>query len=153
MSEETDREFDGETSWCCGGDGADGQKPDVPVRWAEDLEEHLDPDRGDAADGEVCRLDEDRQRRRYREVLEPLLERAVDQTLTEERMELVFEPDRSLLRAITAFVDVERRCCPLVRFELEIEADGGPIRLTTEVPEEFDPGPMEEEFRRLMEET
>lgn len=139
-----ERPFEQITETDCGCRVPDGDKPEVPVRWADEVEERLKPERNADPEREVCLFDEKDQRRRYLEVLEPLLERAVDRRINEERMELVFEPGPQLLRAITAFVDVERRCCPFAGFELEIEAGGGPIRLKTEMPGDFEAGPMDE---------
>jgi hypothetical protein len=40
-----------------------------------------------------------------------------------------FEPEASLLQGLAELIDLQRRCCPFLRFELRLEADGGPLWL------------------------
>jgi hypothetical protein len=56
--------------------------------------------------------------------------------------EIVDRPDGYALRfaaddyaAITRFVDNERRCCPFLRFALDVAPEGGPIWLRITGPE------------------
>lgn len=40
----------------------------------------------------------------------------------------------NLIPQIATTIDAERRCCRFLRFELSIEPDGGPVRLTLTGP-------------------
>jgi len=46
-----------------------------------------------------------------------------------------FPPDGDLLQDAAAVIDVERRCCPFLRFHLVVEPGGGPVWLEVTGPE------------------
>jgi hypothetical protein len=46
-----------------------------------------------------------------------------------------FRPDDTLLRDAAAVIEVERRCCPFLRFQLVVEPGGGPVWLEVTGPE------------------
>ncbi len=50
----------------------------------------------------------------------------------ENGIRLEFQPNA--IPRIAATVDAERRCCRFLRFDLSIEPDGGPVRLTMTGP-------------------
>ena len=117
---------------CCSGSGQSA----IPARWSGNLQDDLEsPPESDTS---VCRLDEERQKRRQREVVEPLVEAATDVRVDDDGVTFSYAPDTEILRALVAFVDVERTCCPFFGFELRVAPDGGPMRLTIEAPQNFD---------------
>jgi hypothetical protein len=70
----------------------------------------------------------DRQRRS--EVLAVLTQRTIEVVETADGMafHLRNEPDTPALAG--EFVGYESRCCPFLRFEIAVEAEGGPVRLS-----------------------
>lgn len=69
------------------------------------------------------------ERKRRSEVLAVLQQRAVGVTETTDGIafEIRNEPDTAALAG--EFIAYESRCCPFLRFELAVEAEGGPVRL------------------------
>ena len=79
----------------------------------------------------ACRMDSltPAERTRRREVLAILTQRtvAVVETADGIAFRLRSDPDTPALTG--EFVGYESRCCPFVRFELAVDAEGGPVRL------------------------
>ena len=79
----------------------------------------------------ACRMDAltPAERTRRSEVLAILTQRAVDVVAKTDgvAIHLRSEPDTPALAG--EFVAYESRCCPFIRFELAVEAEGGPVRL------------------------
>ena len=69
-------------------------------------------------------------RHRRSEVLAVLTQRTIEMVETSDGMafHLRNEPDTPALTG--EFVGYESRCCPFVRFEIAVEAEGGPVRLS-----------------------
>lgn len=80
----------------------------------------------------ACRMDAltPTERERRREVLGVLTGRtvAVAETADGVAFDLRRDPDTPALAA--EFVGYESRCCPFLRFEISVEAEGGGVRLT-----------------------
>jgi hypothetical protein len=80
----------------------------------------------------ACRMDAltPAERARRSEVFALLTRRAVEVVETADgiAVRLRGEPDTPALAG--EFVAYEARCCPFIRFELAVEAEGGPVRLT-----------------------
>ena len=80
----------------------------------------------------ACRMDAltRAERERRREVLAILTERtvAVVETADGIAFHLRADPDTPALGG--EFVGYESRCCPFIRFELSVEADGGAVTLS-----------------------
>lgn len=45
-----------------------------------------------------------------------------------------FQPDSELLASIVRMIDAERKCCRFLRFQLTVEAAGGPVVLEVTGP-------------------
>src|SRR5262245_19754959 len=71
-----------------------------------------------------------------REMLLPsLLTRAGTREAVAGGFRWQFHPDDELLRDAAAVIEVERRCCPFLRFHLTVEPGGGPVWLEVTGPE------------------
>jgi hypothetical protein len=53
---------------------------------------------------------------------------------TENGFRFEFQPDGELLASIVRMIDAERQCCQFLRFQLTIEAAGGPVVLEVTGP-------------------
>ena len=80
----------------------------------------------------ACRMDAltPAERRRRSEVLEVLNQRTVEVVETTDGMAFHLRRDRDTPALAGEFVAYESRCCPFIRFELSVEAEGGPVRLS-----------------------
>lgn len=80
----------------------------------------------------ACRMDAltPAERTRRSDVLAILSQRALEVAATGDgiAVRLRDEPDTASLAG--EFISYESRCCPFVRFDLTVEADGGPVRLS-----------------------
>jgi hypothetical protein len=80
----------------------------------------------------ACRMDAltPAERTRRSEVLAILTQRTVEVVETADGISLHLRnaPDTPALAG--AFVAYESRCCPFIRFELAVEAERGPVRLS-----------------------
>lgn len=77
----------------------------------------------------ACNLNSEEFARRRKEVLEPLW-RAVRQTLEiDDGIALLFDSDEGRLPFIAKMVELERQCCPFLRFAITAEPANGLIRL------------------------
>ena len=79
----------------------------------------------------ACRMDAltPAERTRRGEVLAILFERTVEAVDTADGLAFRLAPDPDTLALAGEFVAYESRCCPFIRFELSVEAEGGEVRL------------------------
>jgi hypothetical protein len=80
----------------------------------------------------VCTLTPETLATRKAGLLPGLVHRAVAVESIGEGMRLTFTADAVI--AIASTIDAERRCCRFLRFELAVEPDEGPVRLTVSGP-------------------
>lgn len=80
----------------------------------------------------ACRMDalSPAERTRRREVLEVLNQRTVEVVETSDGMAFHLRRDPDTPALAGEFVAYESRCCPFIRFELAVEAEGGLVRLS-----------------------
>ncbi len=79
----------------------------------------------------VCRMDvlSADERSRRSEVASMLRGRLAERSETREGIAFRWLSDDSILPLLAEFVSLESRCCPFIRFRIEVEAEGGPIEL------------------------
>jgi hypothetical protein len=79
----------------------------------------------------ACRMDAltAAERTRRSEVLAILTQRTVEIVETSDGIAFRLRGDADTPALAGEFVGYESRCCPFIRFELAVEADGGPVRL------------------------
>jgi len=80
----------------------------------------------------ACRIDAltPAERERRSEVLAVLTGRAIDVVETTDGIAFHLRSDPDTPALAGEFVAYESRCCPFIRFELAVEAEGGPVRLS-----------------------
>lgn len=81
-----------------------------------------------------CELTPETMETRRAGLLPALAARAERCDDTADGYRLAFSASSDTLQAIISVVDAERECCRWLRFQLEVEADGGPITLTLSGP-------------------
>ena len=81
----------------------------------------------------ACSLDANQLRTRD-DLLPGLLRVAKSVEDLETGYRLQFDASHDTLYSITHVIDAERQCCRFLRFELTVEAGGGPISLTVTGP-------------------
>jgi hypothetical protein len=74
-------------------------------------------------------------RERRRLLLAPLRARAGAVERLADGWRLHFAPADDLLAQLAELIDLERRCCAFLRFELNVEPEGGPVTLALRGPE------------------
>lgn len=79
----------------------------------------------------ACRMDAltPAERRRRSEVLAVLTSRMMEVVATADGMAFHLRRDPDTPALAGELVAYESRCCPFLRFELAVEAEGGPVRL------------------------
>jgi hypothetical protein len=79
----------------------------------------------------ACRMDAltPEERARRSEVLALLTKRALDFVATSDGIAFQLRGDPDTPALAGEFVAYESRCCPFIRFELSVEAEGGEVRL------------------------
>jgi hypothetical protein len=82
----------------------------------------------------ACSLDPDDFNGRRRDLLPGLIARAEESELLPDGMRWRFAAVDGLLPQMAAVIDAERRCCRFLRFDLSVEADGGPVWLSATGP-------------------
>ena len=82
----------------------------------------------------VCTLTPDALATRREGLLVEVLRHAKSREMLPEGVRLAFEPAAEAFAAVARAVDAERRCCRLLRFQITVEADGGPIVLEMDGP-------------------
>lgn len=79
---------------------------------------------------EGCRLSEPEQEARRQGIGRLLSAAAEEIHEVDDGLTLRYPGHPAMARAVLDFVESERRCCPYLTFELELEPAGGPIELT-----------------------
>jgi hypothetical protein len=82
----------------------------------------------------ACSLDPDDLNRRRADLLPGLIGRAESGESLPDGMRWRYIPAEGLLGDIATVIDAERQCCRFLRFEVVVEADGGPIWLVARGP-------------------
>jgi hypothetical protein len=82
----------------------------------------------------VCSLSPEAVQARRADLLPGLFRRAVASEPLPNGVRLQFEASSEALQAIASTIDAERQCCRFLRFELTLDPDSGPIRLTLTGP-------------------
>jgi hypothetical protein len=67
-------------------------------------------------------------------LLPGLIARAAGSEALPDGMRWRFAPSQDLLIGLAAVIDAERRCCPFLRFQVVVEADGGSVWLAVTGP-------------------
>ena len=80
----------------------------------------------------VCTLTPDTMATRKANLLSGLVQRAETREDTADGIRFSFPSDA--LSALAATVDAERQCCRFLRFEIIVEPESGPIRLSLSGP-------------------
>ena len=83
----------------------------------------------------ACSLTPEAIRARKADLLPGLFRRAVATEALPNGVRLQFTASTEAMQAITSTIDAERQCCRFLRFELTLEPDAGPIRLTMTGPD------------------
>jgi hypothetical protein len=83
----------------------------------------------------ACSLSPEAIRARKAELLPGLFRRAAATETLPNGIRLQFSASTEAIQAIAATIDAERQCCRFLRFELTVEPDAGPIRLTLTGPD------------------
>ncbi len=83
----------------------------------------------------ACSLTSAELQERRRTVLEKVRRAVVEVRELEDGYAYSFPSEGEWLRELAGLIDLERRCCPFLRFRLIIEMNGGPIWLEMTGPE------------------
>jgi hypothetical protein len=82
----------------------------------------------------ACSLGSEEMRRRREAVLSPIAAAVVEMRALEDGCALGFAPEQPGLAQLAELIDLERRCCPFLRFELTVEPAGGRVWLALTGP-------------------
>jgi hypothetical protein len=82
----------------------------------------------------ACLLDAAELAARREGLLPGLAARALEREVLNDGLRWRFAPSRGLLELIASVVDAERQCCRFLRFDLTVEAGGGPVWLAVTGP-------------------
>jgi hypothetical protein len=82
----------------------------------------------------VCTLRPGELNARATQLLPGVVTRAKARHAIENGFRFEFEPDGEVLTSIIRMIDAERQCCQFLRFQLTIEAAGGPVVLDVTGP-------------------
>jgi hypothetical protein len=77
----------------------------------------------------ACRLPDEEADRQWDEVASEVFEAVEEVRELEDGYAFRFPPDDAWVRALAEYALYERGCCPFARFEIALEADGGPVWL------------------------
>ena len=83
----------------------------------------------------ACNLTAPELQERRRTVLEKVRRAVVEVRELENGYAYSFSSEGDWLRELAGVIDLERQCCPFLRFRLTVEADGGPLWLEMTGPE------------------
>jgi len=81
-----------------------------------------------------CSLPHDALKQRADDLLPGLAYAATECVPIEGGYRFGFAPRTETLNALIGVIDAERQCCQFLRFQLTVEADGGPFRLDVTGP-------------------
>ena len=82
----------------------------------------------------ACSLTEPELAARRAGVLADVRRRAEEARWLPDGVQLRFTAGPDSLALLATFIDLERRCCAFLRFELTVEPGGGPVRLALTGP-------------------
>ena len=82
----------------------------------------------------VCTLGPAERRRRREEVFRGLFARVRETKPQEDGCAYRFEAAEGLVEEIARLIELESRCCAFLRFDVRVEAGGGPVWLTLTGP-------------------
>ena len=82
----------------------------------------------------VCTLQPGELNARFTQLLPGVVAAARARHTIENGFRFKFHPDSDVLASIVRMIDAERQCCQFLRFELTIEAAGGPVVLEVTGP-------------------
>jgi hypothetical protein len=82
----------------------------------------------------VCRLQPAELNARANQLLPGVVAAAKVRYAIENGFRFEFQPDSEVLASIVRMIDAERQCCQFLRFQLTIEAAGGPVVLDVTGP-------------------
>ena len=77
----------------------------------------------------VCALTPAALEARRQNLLNALVQRAIDRSERPDGVHLRFAPDAGILAEIAAVIEAERQCCRFLQFTLIVEPDDGPMTL------------------------
>ena len=77
----------------------------------------------------ACSLTDAEFRRRRNEVLPQVMKKALEQIELENGFAYRFASGDEILRAIAEMINLERKCCEFLRFQITVETDCKDIRL------------------------
>jgi hypothetical protein len=77
----------------------------------------------------ACNLTSAELQERRRTVLERAKQAIVELKELDDGYAFSFPSSDAWLRELAALVDLERQCCPFLRFRITVEPDGGPLWL------------------------
>jgi hypothetical protein len=83
----------------------------------------------------ACTLSDAELRDRRETVLRKIRGEATEVKEVENGFAYQFSPGHDRIVELAHFIDLERQCCPFLKFELTIAADNGPVRLAITGPE------------------
>jgi hypothetical protein len=82
----------------------------------------------------ACSLPPDALKQRANDLLPGLASAATECAPIEGGYRFGFAPRTETLNALVSAIEAERQCCRFLRFQLTVEADGGPFRLDVTGP-------------------
>ena len=82
----------------------------------------------------ACSLTEPELAARRAGVLGEVRRSALEARWIADGVQLRFSPEPAVLSLLATFIDLERRCCAFLRFQLAVEPGGGPVWLTLTGP-------------------
>jgi len=77
----------------------------------------------------ACNLTSAELQERRRTVLEKLKDAVIGVNELGDGYEYSFHSEGEQLKELAAMIELERQCCPFLRFRLTLEAGGGPLHL------------------------
>jgi len=83
----------------------------------------------------ACTLTSAELQQRRQTVLQRLRSAVVEVRELTDGYAYSFPAEGQWLQEIASMIDLERQCCPFLRFQLSVEPNGGPIRLELTGPE------------------
>ena len=82
----------------------------------------------------ACTLNPAEMAARREGLLPGLAARAQERASLADGFRWRFAPSREVLEAIARVIDAERQCCPFFRFDMTVQAGGGPVWLAVTGP-------------------
>jgi len=83
----------------------------------------------------ACELTSPELQERRRAILPKFRDAVIEVNELEDGFAYSFASDPDQLKELAGLIDLERRCCPFLRFRLTVEAGGGPLSLEITGPD------------------